>query len=776
MSLCGFNAPAFARTVDDGSLPTRILEVAGSQSGLPATQVLLPDWNRISLSRMPGISPSGSIDGKPYVETLGYDLSRRWNAGMTPDQYLKLGDISEPFQAEVFSTGAIAQLTNLDLNQIALSAFTLAADQTLSHLAEVVPGLAQTNVQAIAPVAALLAAKAVGIDISDLTLAEVLAQHPQLGQLRLKNIDLSRFPVTSIPNLEAVQLQQFEGWMNSFVKDIPGLGQVPLGSMPNSIAELGSLVMRIDQVYGPAETQRNNTISGSDVQGFSVPCAETDCAYVELDDLENVGRNTRGRLEGKQWISGKYQEVQGGWGVLRSVNGGREPTGRLPFGSAFKVVVMEPNETTDTVDTALFFRFCADALGCTPYFIGPVPFFTYKVNALMFVGDLSDQRAAAASQPTGASREPGNSQTIAGDQDGENPCGLGGSSQPVSAQSVQGIDLDALAEAIASIESAGSGGYQAVGVHTCADGGSNCGRGLGRYQFMSYNPYAAQLIAAKPGGQGFLNRIEQGYQPTEAELFQFFPPADQDRAFMADLANKVQATRGQIDPTTGQPFTGDRLLERVAQKHFGGDYSRVDGGGSDALGRLSLRDYGRAALTRYHNGGNGTLTCAPSATLTTANSSGVKSNEATQSSGTPGQVTGRLTNPAPGFPVTSEFGSRSSPCASCSSNHAGIDIGTPIGTPVRAADGGRVLYAGWLSGYGKTMIVEHANGRMTLYAHLDSMDVSAGTSVRQGQAIARSGQSGLGTGPHLHFEVLEGATPGNWRSGSPINPRQRVQF
>ena len=126
--------------------------------------------------------------------------------------------------------------------------------------------------------------------------------------------------------------------------------------------------------------------------------------------------------------------------------------------------------------------------------------------------------------------------------------------------------------------------------------------------------------------------------------------------------------------------------------------------------------------------------------------------------------------------MTSEFGSRSSPCASCSSNHADIDIGAPIGTPVRAADGGKVLYAGWLSGYGKTMIVEHTNGRMTLYAHLDAMDVSAGTAVRQGQAIARSGQSGLGTGPHLHFEVIEGAIPGNWRSGSSINPRQRVQF
>ncbi|NJR62950.1 MAG: hypothetical protein HC769_31690 [Cyanobacteria bacterium CRU_2_1] len=151
----------------------------------------------------------------------------------------------------------------------------MAADQTLNHLAKVVPGLARTNVRAIAPVAALLAAKAVGINVSNQTLAEVLAQNPQIGQLRLKGIDLSRFPVTSIPNLEAVQLQQFEGWMNSFVKNIPGLGQVPLGSMPNpspsesfANAELGSLVMRVDQVYGPAEAQRNNTISGSDVQGW----------------------------------------------------------------------------------------------------------------------------------------------------------------------------------------------------------------------------------------------------------------------------------------------------------------------------------------------------------------------------------------------------------------------------------------------------------------------------------------------------------------------------
>lgn len=616
-------AQATINTIGDGNLPTRIVEVANPQSRLPATKVLLPDWSRISLAQLPGISQSGAIDGSPYSQTLGYDLSRTWNVGMTPDQYLKLGDISEALQAEEFSLQAIqaialgiqleanTDIKSIDLNKIALSEFPLIGEQTLSHLAQVVPELAKTQVNNITPVATLL--KSHLIAASNLTLAQVLTQY-EVGQMKLGEIDLSKFSISSIPNLDAVQLQQFTGWMNSNVSDIPGLGQVPLGLMPNPITEIGSLVMRIDVVYGPAENRRNNTISGSDVQGFSVPCTEKDCAYLELDDLENTGRSDRSKLEGKQWISGKYQEVEGGRGILKAVNNGREPTGRLPFGKAFKVVVMEPDETTDTVDTALFFRFCAWRMGCTPYFIGPVPFFSYKVNSLIFVGNLSEQRTNTASLPTGATREPKASTTNrTGVIEKINPCTFSSASQSITGQSLSGIDLRSLSNAIAEIESAGSGAYKAIGIHTCADGGLNCGRALGRYQFMSYNPYAVQLIAAKPGGQEFLSQVEQGHQPTEAELFEFFPPADQDRAFMADMANKIQVTQEQIDPATGQPFTGERLIERVAQKHFGGDYSKVDGNGSDALGRLSLKDYGKTALASYRNGnsGNGTLTCSP---------------------------------------------------------------------------------------------------------------------------------------------------------------------
>lgn len=616
-------AQATINTFGDGNLPTRIVEVANPQSRLPATKVLLPDWSRISLSQLPGISQSGAIDGSPYSQTLGYDLSRTWNVGMTPDQYLKLGDISEALQAEEFSLQAIqaialrtvpeanTDINSIDLNKIALSEFPLIGEQTLSHLAQVVPELAKTQVNNITPVATLLKSK--GIAASNLTLAQVLTQY-EVGQMKLGQINLSEFSISSIPNLDAVQLQQFTGWMNSNVSDIPGLGQVPLGLMPNPITEIGSLVMRIDVVYGPTENRRNNTISGSDVQGFSVPCTEKDCAYLELDDLENAGRSDRSKLEGKQWISGKYQEVEGGRGILKAVNNGREPTGRLPFGKAFKVVVMEPDETTDTVDTALFFRFCAWRMGCTPYFIGPVPFFSYKVNSLMFVGNLNEQRTNTASLPTGATREPKASTTNrTGVREKINPCTFSNASRSITDQSLSGIDLRSLGNAIAEIESAGSGDYKAIGIHTCADGGLNCGRALGRYQFMSYNPYAVQLIAAKLGGQEFLSQVEQGHQPTEAELFEFFPPADQDRAFMADMANKIQVTQEQIDPATGEPFTGERLIERVAQKHFGGDYSKVDGNGSDALGRLSLKDYGKTALASYRNSNsdNGTLTCSP---------------------------------------------------------------------------------------------------------------------------------------------------------------------
>ncbi|HEX7624084.1 MAG TPA: LysM peptidoglycan-binding domain-containing M23 family metallopeptidase [Anaeromyxobacteraceae bacterium] len=93
--------------------------------------------------------------------------------------------------------------------------------------------------------------------------------------------------------------------------------------------------------------------------------------------------------------------------------------------------------------------------------------------------------------------------------------------------------------------------------------------------------------------------------------------------------------------------------------------------------------------------------------------------------------------------------------------HDGIDISAPEGTQVGAAGPGTVIYAGQQAGYGSIVILRHEGGLLTLYAHASALLVHQGDRVAAGQPIARVGQSGRTTGPHLHFEVREGTRPRN---------------
>lgn len=106
--------------------------------------------------------------------------------------------------------------------------------------------------------------------------------------------------------------------------------------------------------------------------------------------------------------------------------------------------------------------------------------------------------------------------------------------------------------------------------------------------------------------------------------------------------------------------------------------------------------------------------------------------------------------------ITSGFGGRQSPGGIGSTDHKGIDIGVVTGTSVAAADGGKVSLAGWNGGYGNCVIIDHGNGRQTLYGHLEGYTVQAGDVVGKGQEIGKSGSTGKSTGPHLHFGVKEG--------------------
>lgn len=118
--------------------------------------------------------------------------------------------------------------------------------------------------------------------------------------------------------------------------------------------------------------------------------------------------------------------------------------------------------------------------------------------------------------------------------------------------------------------------------------------------------------------------------------------------------------------------------------------------------------------------------------------------------------------PISGGYVSSSFGYRKSPTAGASTNHKGVDLATPIGTTVSASCGGKVVTAGWVGSYGYVIYIDHEDGRQTRYAHLSKIYVKVGDKVKQGDKIALSGNSGVSTGPHLHFEMRIG--------GNPVNP------
>jgi len=117
--------------------------------------------------------------------------------------------------------------------------------------------------------------------------------------------------------------------------------------------------------------------------------------------------------------------------------------------------------------------------------------------------------------------------------------------------------------------------------------------------------------------------------------------------------------------------------------------------------------------------------------------------------------------PVPG-PINSDFGTRRS-SSWRPRVHTGVDIGAAHGTLVRAPAKGRVAFAGWRSGYGRTVVIDHGHHVHTVYAHLSKLGVRRGQLIQPGSAIGSTGRTGYVTGPHLHYEIRV--------NGRPLNPR-----
>lgn len=130
-----------------------------------------------------------------------------------------------------------------------------------------------------------------------------------------------------------------------------------------------------------------------------------------------------------------------------------------------------------------------------------------------------------------------------------------------------------------------------------------------------------------------------------------------------------------------------------------------------------------------------------------------------------GKSTGKYIYPAHGT-ITSYFGYRNAPTAGASSNHPAIDIAVPEGTRVSASDGGTVVATGWSGGYGNIVQIDHGNGVVTQYSHLSKVGVRRGQKVARGQEVARSGNTGVSTGPHLDFKMMI--------NGEPVDPLKHL--
>ena len=119
------------------------------------------------------------------------------------------------------------------------------------------------------------------------------------------------------------------------------------------------------------------------------------------------------------------------------------------------------------------------------------------------------------------------------------------------------------------------------------------------------------------------------------------------------------------------------------------------------------------------------------------------------------------------FRFTSQFGYRRDPKTGGRRMHAGVDFAGPVGTPLYATGDGVVIHAGWSSGYGRLVKIQHEFGIETRYAHMSRIRVQKGQRVSRGDRIGDMGASGRVTGPHLHYEVRIG--------GKAINPMTYIK-
>ncbi|MCT7968385.1 hypothetical protein NG799_18925 [Laspinema sp. D1] len=581
-------------------------------TGVPTltwNQTQIPNWGEITFGSLPPISQGGRLIVSPdLLQQSEYDPYREWQVGTPIAQVLTLGDFRQSLRIQEKNLGEIAPRSNLNLQEVTLAQFGAIRLQTLKSLVSAVPDLAKFPLSQIPPVYDLLvselrsdnenlnlglaqgySAQLVSYVASDVNgqvgfdpeqpFGEFLLNSPHLDSLSLSSLPLENYNIQDIPNLALTTLGNLNNWEAVTIADVPGLSSVPLNELsPNGIQAAGPMIATVDIALGPQEKNRRNTVSGSDVEGFNVPC-ESECAHIELAGNPAV--------HGKQWISGKYQQVRGGHGPLATVNGGMEPTGRFLFGETgewpFKVVLWDVSEKDGTAELTLFFRVCMAELGCTPYFMGPVPLMTVNERDSVLLGQLLPALSVSSGVGSGSLSVSGEFSAPTNEMLA-NPSVQSWLPTPTKScdRTYQGVVMDALGTAFSQVVQSSA----AIDSQSCRSG--ECVERVGPYRMPANHPSLKQAIAAHGGGADLGN--------PEAGL----STAVFDSAFLETAMGLIERSASQIDPVTVRPFSGDRLIERVAQLYFAGAAIPIDSLAVDSFGN-TVADHSTRVAAGYRS-------------------------------------------------------------------------------------------------------------------------------------------------------------------------------
>lgn len=330
-------------------LPMGVLHIDGRSAAIP-------DWQVVT------------FDSFPFFPTAGQWGDVEWSKGDRLTDVLTLGDFQGSLDLHLLTLASMGESLGIPVKlgkkspiyQIKLSEFRLLERQTIASLVEAVPALLDMPIEKLEMLQDLVSSVEPTLILRGKTLEELLAEHPEMGSIKLSEAILEDYTVADLPGIEVAPLQVFAQWEAAAISEVPLLPLMSWWLFPQKPQIDGEIAVA--------------TVSPSD----------------GADDNYSLVLTPSSAFEPTEWTAGEEEATTVpvvGSQTRSKINDGKELKGAFPFGPAFKVV---PEAITpEGIQMAMYFRTCRSIAGtadCSAYGIGPIPLRTYRPGETVFLG------------------------------------------------------------------------------------------------------------------------------------------------------------------------------------------------------------------------------------------------------------------------------------------------------------------------------------------------------------------------------------------------------